>query len=454
MSGWGFFPGRGVTTVAADDATSYASLRRNLRINNLNGIYAVISFNLVYPFFGIFALKIGATNTEVAVLSSLPALISMLTIIPGAMFVERSSRKKYLTGVLIALSRLLILGAAAVPFFPRHAQVTALIAMVTLMTLPAWIASVGWQGLIAEIIPSEWRGEAFAVRNRWMAFFGMGTVLAGGWVMDLLRFPYGYQLVFLLGFVAGVAETYYFTQFATADDQGAQPPASNPREKGQGLKRWPARLVQELKSEWARVAAQKNLLHFVVASFFFHFAWMGAWPVFTVYKVDTLRASNLWMSVFVVAGSIGAIVSYRWWARLAEKYSNVTVLFWSALGIAVLTLPWLWAESLIVGAQLDLYSGVTVAGFQLVIFNRLLEVVTPERRTMDLAYFNTLVQVAATVSPLFGMWLYNVVGFGATMVIFTCLRLLAALGYLRSEPFATAIAGASPRRQAALPGRK
>lgn len=427
--------------VSTDGASSRASLRHNLLINNLNGIHAVIAFNLVNPFFGIFALKLGATNTQVALLSSLPALMSMLTIIPGAMLVERSARRKFLTGAFIALSRLFIIGTALVPFFPKEARPAVLVAVVSLMSLPGSIANVGWQAIIAEIIPPEWRGEAFAIRNRWMAVFGMAAVLAGGWVMDSMAFPHGYQLVFLLGFIAGVAEIYYFSRLRepkgdepavvraesppvtwTGDDPVAEPVAG-----------WLVGVFRGPRREWNRIKQERSLFHFLAASFFFHFAWMGAWPIFTVYKVDVLGASNLWMSVFAIASSIGSIVSYRWWARRADEHSNAAVLFWTALGLAPLALGWVWVKSLTVASVMDMFGGVIVAGLQLVMFNRLLEVVTPQRRTADLAYFNTLVQLAATVSPMVGMWMYDTIGYAATLAIFATLRALTSFGYLWSE---------------------
>ncbi len=412
--------------MSTDGAASETSLRHNLHINNLNGISAVIAFSLVNPFFGIFALKVGASNIQVALLSSLPALMSMITIIPGALLVERSRGKKFLTGAFIGLSRLFIIGAAVVPLFPKVAQPAALVGMVSLMSLPGSIANVGWQGLIAEIIPHEWRGEAFAVRNCWMSFFGMAAVLAGGWVMDAMPFPRGYQLMFLLGFVAGVAEVYYFSRLRASRPLSATPIGR----RGTGER--PGGLAGRLRGELARVKAEKSLFQFLVASVGFHFAWMGAWPIFTVYKVDVLGASNLWMSIFAISSSIGSIVSYRWWARLADRRSNATVLFWTALGIASIPVTWVWVKSLAVGVVMDLYGGVIVAGLQLVLFNRLLEVATPERRTVDLAYFNTLVQAAATVSPMVGMWLYDTLGYQVTMAVFAGLRVLAAVGYLWS----------------------
>lgn len=67
-------------------------LIHNIRWNNINGILNTLSQNMLTPFTGIFAIKLGAPDSLIAALSSWPALVSLLTMIPGARLVDSHLR--------------------------------------------------------------------------------------------------------------------------------------------------------------------------------------------------------------------------------------------------------------------------------------------------------------------------------------------------------------------------
>lgn len=84
---------RGGTAVTEQQRSS---LGRNLRWNNINGVFSTLSQNMLMPFTGIFAIKLGATDTQIAALSAWPALVSLFAMIPSARMVDRFSRKQKL----------------------------------------------------------------------------------------------------------------------------------------------------------------------------------------------------------------------------------------------------------------------------------------------------------------------------------------------------------------------
>lgn len=67
-------------------------LSRNLRWNNINGVLSTLANNMVGPFVGIYAISLNASDSQIAALSSWPALVSLFAMIPGARFVDTARK--------------------------------------------------------------------------------------------------------------------------------------------------------------------------------------------------------------------------------------------------------------------------------------------------------------------------------------------------------------------------
>src|SRR5690349_18192531 len=95
---------------------AYRNLRHNVRINMVQGIFQVIANNLTTPFIPVFAIKVlEASDSQVAWLSSLPALTGILVLLPGAFFIDRLLAKKRFTGSMIYFTRFFYLLLALLP---------------------------------------------------------------------------------------------------------------------------------------------------------------------------------------------------------------------------------------------------------------------------------------------------------------------------------------------------
>ncbi|NPV80164.1 MAG: MFS transporter [Firmicutes bacterium] len=403
-------------------------VEENVRYNIYNGVAALISINLVTPFLGIFALRIGATNTEVGLLSALPALVSLVLALPAATLVDRCPDHKHFTVQTILLARFLYVPLALVPLFASEWRPTVLLLMVGVMTIPQALLNVAWQSLIGSVIPPEVRADAFAERSIWMTLSGMAAALFGGWVMDALRFPIGYQLAFVTAFFAGVAEAYFLNSlrpFSTDKEEDHRDRAYC-RSKGIHQRRG---IIISVVEEWHRVRSNQPYFRFLLATLYFHFAWMGAWPLFTIYRVEYLHADNVWMSLSVMAGSLGSVVFFRLWSRFSKRRGYKAALSWSAAGLALTVVIWIFVKDLWLATFLDFWGGAVTAGINLGLLNRLLEVASKEHHTTDVAYYNITVQLAATVAPVLWTAGYDRWGWVVSMGITAVARALAAVGY-------------------------
>lgn len=414
-----------------DYAELTPTLRRNIGLNVRHGIANILAVNLTTPFFGILALKLGASNFQVGLLSSAPAVVALFFMLPGAILVDRSSRKKRATTLFFLANRLFYLVLALVPLLADDWRVWALVLTVAIMNLPGAIGNVAWQGFIARVIPPSERAQAFARRNKWMNIVGTAAVVVAGRALDMIAFPYGYVVVFGLAFVAAMVEIRIFQEIEEPAAEAATPrgaesssAAKEPPEAKRGS--WGSRL-----GAWAR--DNKRFVRYTVASIVFYLGWQIAWPLFTLYQVNVLGANNLWVSLLTLCNTGGAILGYGFWAAFADRHGHLRTLFVSTMGIFIVPLYYALSRSLIVITVLNLATGAIFSGVNLSLFNALLEQTPDRHKTTFIAGYNTAVTFTTAVAPLLGVGLLNYMNFFWAFLLCTASRIIGSLCFLAVE---------------------
>lgn len=407
----------------ADGPVEQRTLERNLRFNEYNGIAFTLGFNLFNPFLGIFALKLGAPDSYIALLSSLPALTAVLAMVPSARLVDRFPRKKWLTAWFILFSRIFYLLVALLPWLaPGHAAL-ALVIVVGLMNIPGAIVTVAWQSFIAGVVPSSMRNPVFARRNLLMSAAGLVPLILAGPLIDSLPLPVGYQVAFGIAFLFGVVEMLLLL--------GIHEPAPEQRPSAPDA---PGNRVLSAAALRLRLLGTLHRYptywRYAVAAFFFHISWMMAWPLFTIYNVDVLGASNSWIATINVVNTVASILTYNYWGRLADRIGTMRATAFSAAGLAVFPVLVALSTSLPMVTFMNIFVGAFGGAMNFLLFNALLEVAPETNRTGYIAIYNTLVNVAAMVSPIIGVALKAALTIQGAFYLTGVLRLLGALGFL------------------------
>jgi len=392
------------------DIEVYRYLRHNIRMNLFNGIAWAIGFNMVNPFIGIYAIKLGANDFQVSLLNSLPALMVVISVIPVTYLINKLEDVHKFSYVTLYIARTFYFLLALAPFFRKDIQPWIVVLLVGLMNLPSVTVGMCWQSFMSELIPQEYRSKVFADRNFWTTIVGTIVVLLTGWLLDIIKFPWSYQIVFTVAFIFGLIEAYYFSRFHVVK-----------REKKE---------VSNFAQAFKNMFESKKFIYFNATSFLYYFVWMMAWPIFTIYKVNYLHANNAWMSIFTIVSSIGSIIAFYRWADLSNRKGNGYAVALSALLIGFIPLMWATAKNLYVGAVFDFFGGIAVGGYNMLLLNWLLELLPPGSEKMTyIGVFTFITQIAAFVSPVVGMWLYTKMGYVTFMVFTGIVRILVSLLY-------------------------
>jgi MFS family permease len=398
-------------------------LNQNIRINILHGIFNVATLDMVNPFIGIFAMKLGASKLHVALLSSAPAAVSLLAMIPGATLIDRQSRQKRITFLFMLAHRVFFLAIACIPFFQPTLRATIFVAIIGLMNFPGAIGNIAWQSLISKIIPPERRAESFAYRNRAMNLIGTILALMAGFLLDRMAFPIGYQVVFILAFLLALVELRVFNLIdeeaapihspcLTAYPPGNEEPLNHP---SPGL---------------TGILSETRFVRYTLASVLFYFSWQIAWPLFSWYQVKVLGANNFWVSLLSLMGTGGSLMGYGFWVRILNRHGNLKTLFYSTLFIFAVPLAYAFSHSLWVVVAFNLVTGAIFSGVNLALFNALLEVTPDVRKTSYIAYYNTCITIASIIAPIAGIGLLNIMNFQWAFITCSLLRILGSFCFL------------------------
>lgn len=399
-------------------------LEQNIRLNVYHGIIANIALNMVNPFVGIFAVRLGATNYQIGLVSSAPALVGLLSMIPGGKFIDSRIDRKRWCAIFMLMHRLFYLLLAAIPFFTPDKRAGVLVLTLALMNLPGSIANVSWQGFISRVVPHKRRASAFAKRSLAMNVAGTVAVLISGRVLDILTYPMGYQLVFAAAFAFALTEIWVFKHLQELPDaaEGALAVEISVPAFLSGL---PRAIIDDLRE----IVTRPRFVRFVLTSIFFYFAWQVAWPLFTLYQVRELGATNLWVSILNLSNTGGSLVGYGFWSKHMERNGSLKTLFISTLGIFIVPVVYAFSRSLYTIAFFNILTGAIFSGVMLSLFNSLLDMTPDERKTTYIAYYNTAITASTIFAPMAGVALLNFMNYRWAFLTTGALRLAGSLAF-------------------------
>jgi MFS family permease len=398
-----------------------AEIKHNLTWFFFDGLFASASDNIIITYVTLYILALGATSSQVGLMSSFSSFASALLLLPGAILVERYGHRKELTMVFGAgVARLAILVMALLPFFVGGTAIVwvAIGLSVTRdsfgnLSFPAWVS------VTADVVPMQGRGRFFASRNFIMGLTGMLAILLVGELITRTSIPLGYQITLGLAFVLGIGSTFSFghmrdpkSSFASTLSAGSLTPRT---------------IVREMITHPYFLA-----LSLVMA--FWNFSLNIAGPFFNVYMVENLKFTASMVGIVSIVSSLAGLLIQRRIGRLSDWWGPRKVQMIFMLLIPILPFAWLFVTKFWHVIVLNSFSGALWGAFNLVSFNFLLSLTPDARRARFSAFYQILVMLALAGGAAVGAWVVAVWGY---QVIFLCSaigRMAAAILFVRFVP--------------------
>jgi MFS family permease len=387
------------------------------------GWFGVLSGSAV-NFLNIYAARLGATATEIGLLSAVGAVVSLTLAIPSGHWIARRPIGKavFWSSVLYRIGFLLWIPLPWI--FGNRAQVWALIVLAFLMAIPLTPLSVGFNALFAAAVPEEYRAHVAGFRNVVLSVTYILSSLVSGYLLDRFPFPGGYQIVFGMGFFGAAMSSLhlYFVKPLPASDikplRSDPEPADIPKREDR-----PRSLLSAIRTDVWSTPFRNVLL--VLAGF--HLAQYLALPVFPLYQVNQLHLTDdqigIGSALFYVVVLFGSTQLRRVVQRLGHR--NITALGVFGMGLY----PFLLALS---RSALHFYGVSAIGGLSWSLAggayaNYLLECIPAHDRPAYLAWYNVILNACILIGSLVGPLIANGIGLVPALFVFAGARALAGI---------------------------
>lgn len=382
-------------------------------------------------FLPVFLTRLGATNFQIGLLSSMPAATGLFLAIIVGRFLQKSRQVVpwYSAGRLMVLSTYAATGLL-VFFVPSQYLVPVILVLWALATVPQNIVGVGFSVVMNAVAGPKHRYDLLSRRWSILGLTTAITALLAGQVLVRINFPINYQLVFI-GLSLGGLLSYFFSRQIVLPDLA--PPQEAPGET----------FAQRLKGYGQLINNHPAFVQFSIKRFVYLSGVSLAAPLFPLYFVRVVEANDAWISYINTTLTTVLLVGYFLWPRLSRKRGSRFVLLSTTLGMSLY--PFLVALTHDVGLIVLLagMAGIFQAGLDLVFFDELMKTVPAEYSATFVSLAQSLQYLSAVIAPLLGTALANGIGLGYALMISALLRLSGFLLFALWNPRPAAQAASS-----------
>jgi hypothetical protein len=275
------------------------------------------------PFLPVFLTRLGATNFQVGLLTSMPALTGLIL----ALFVGRFLQTRKRIVPWFSAARLLVVSSYALtglaPFLvPKEQQVAAVLAIWAAATLPQTVVAVAFTVVMNAVAGPAHRYDLMSRRWSILGLTTAITVAAAGLVLDRIGFPLNYQAVFLGLSLGGLISFYFSSHIDLPDARPPDPPAGRS-------------LAERSRGYFRLVLGERDFVRFSVQRFVFLSGTALAAPLFPLYLVREVHASNAWIGIINTAQTAVLLVGYFLWTRSSRLRGSRFVLLWTTFGLTL-----------------------------------------------------------------------------------------------------------------------
>jgi len=411
--------------------TGFKSMRQDIAQMRGTNVWIFIMYGLLFdmvnnlwrPFAVKFLERLGGTEFEIALLSSLPGLVAAIVLLPGTILFRRFTNAKRATAVFILISRAMLLLIALVPTLPPTVRPLLFVVLVAIMNCPDALSQTSLQNFLGTVFGGQTRGQAIAIRTKvGQALIPVVTISAGLIITfvpntDAQRMLL-YQAFFVGAFLLGIVEVMIFNRFKVPEFL-------------RGTDEKKTKDLSVIKS----IFTDKKFMRFFIPTICFAFSWQAAWPLLGIFQVMSLQATEMWFAIFALTAGVGGLLSGSFWQRLLRKRGNNTVFVASAALIAINLFIFPFVPNVQVMAIANTFAGFSSIGISTALLNGTLESTPDENRMTYLAFFNTSMNISLFAAPFFAHFLLSMVGLYNAMFIVGGLRILATLFVWASHKF-------------------
>jgi len=388
---------------------SWRSLRAALGSTNERNVlflYAEVAaaglMMAAQSFYSAYLLRLGAPNSLVGLLSSLPALVAVFCYLPSARILEGQERYDRWLVWSLGIARSGMIPLLLLPFFLKEGLPEVTVGLIVAMTVPTVLFSTGWSAFLSDLIPADARATVLSWRMILLsAVTAVGTFGFGQW-LDSRPFPINYQSMFVMGVAGAVASLYFVARLRLPDELANAPRASR-------------RSLRDMFR--ASIVENAGFRRIVVNTLMLNLSNWSILPLYMIFFVNDLGATDSWIGLRTTALQLGIMGGYwlaqrlvkRWGAPLTLKRSLPFVCTYALL---VALVPNLWAI-LVFTMLVNLATGCVNLSHSMLF----LDLLPKESRYGATAIYSMTMNLGAFLCPLLGVYVSDRIGIVSALVL-------------------------------------
>ncbi len=393
---------------------------------NIRYLYAEIFFAgimgaITVTYNTLFAVRYVADPTLAAALSGIltaaPALIAILLSIPSAGFLDRKKRRvTWLFGCLLFI-RLGMVVVVLLPFaFSDKTAAILLVAWFVVLSVPVPLFLNGFNALLAELIPQNRRAFVFSRRAIIYSLVITATLPVTGLWLNFAPFPLNFQVVYLIGILFTMGSQFFLMRLVI--------PANGTFA--------PQNVVVPVKTTAAvepkaRAPLTPLFRKMLFNSLIYQLGLQISGPLFIIYYVNTLHASDGLISVNTAIGTFGVVFGQLLWEAVMRKRSYAWVLRTATLGTWMFPFVVAFSHQFWLIILANFVVNLIHPAVDLSSINVIFSWSKPEERNLYMSYYMTAISISAFIAPLVAVPLAQWISIPGVMLLAAVLRFSGGL---------------------------
>lgn len=378
------------------------SKKRILILFTLEGMLITLVNNLVGNNNNFFATRLGASEFQLSLLTTIPQLVGLCVLIPGGILTDRMKNKRSM--VMFSLMAVTVFYALIgfVPMLP----VNKFVLFLTLFAIsvgPMTIYNVSWQAFFSDTVSSEDQNHIYTWRTALTFVIGIVIPFVSGSILALattnsskLRI---HQIYFWIGAVLLLMQVFVLSQLK-GNSHTAAVKASN----------------GNLKEVLSELVHNKKFLSFVGVAIFFYATWHIDWTLYFIGEANYLMLDEAWLSYVNIGGTLVQFVTIGFWSRMNRRRGVRYGIIFGNLGLSFFPIAMIISTSLpipqgkVVFLILNTLSNLAFATINLNVLQCLLQVIPENNKTLTISLYTILVTLSNAFMPMVGVLIYTGLG--------------------------------------------
>lgn len=375
---------------------------RILVLFTLEGMLITLVNNLIGNNNNLFATRLGASEFQLSLLTTIPQLVGLMVLIPGGILTDRMKNKRNMVMFSLALVAVFYALIGFVPVFAEKPYTFFLILLAASVG-PMTIYNVSWQAYFSDMVNAEEQNNIYTWRTALTFVIGIIIPFVSGSLLALavtndskIRI---HQIYFWIGAVLLFVQIFVLNQIKGTPNVSAV--------KKNNVK---------LKEVLSELVHNKKFLGFVAVAIFFYMTWHIDWTVYFIGQVTYLELNEAWISYVNIGSTIIQFLTIGFWSRINKKYGVRFGIIFGSVGLSLCPLCMIIASSLppsqgkLTFLILNTLSNVAFAAVTLNMLQCLLQVIPSDNKTLTISLYTILVTLSNAFMPMVGVIIYTKLG--------------------------------------------